>query len=132
MNLEPWQACLPSKRIKMFWNQILLWSSSLLLFEKCFAQIQNPVISCSDNKRKILCLPIDYSKFDLPYRNEYNVIDIGESALFPFLYLIIKIYLKRMELGESKVSCRWVGVPFHIYKVLFKPFEYTKYFIIFL
>jgi hypothetical protein len=40
---------------------------------------QNPAVSCSDNKKKLLCLPFDYSKFDLPYRNEYNVIDIGES-----------------------------------------------------
>ena len=47
------------------------------------AQIQNPVVSCSDNKRKLLCLPIDYSKFDLPYRNEYNVIDIGENEFTP-------------------------------------------------
>jgi hypothetical protein len=34
--------------------------------------------SAIDNKRKLLCLPFDYSKFDLPYRNEFNVIDIGE------------------------------------------------------
>ena len=38
-----------------------------------------PVVSCDDEKKKILCLPKDYSKFDLPYRNEFNHIDIGES-----------------------------------------------------
>jgi hypothetical protein len=41
--------------------------------------IQNPVVSCQDVKKKILCLPIEYSKFDLPYRNEHNLIDIGKS-----------------------------------------------------
>ena len=40
--------------------------------------IQNPVVSCQDVKKKILCLPLEYSKFDLPYRNEHNLIDIGK------------------------------------------------------
>ena len=39
---------------------------------------QGPAVSCTDAKKKILCLPKDYSKFDLPYRNDFNIIDIGE------------------------------------------------------
>ena len=37
----------------------------------------NSVVSCEDGKRKLLCLPSEYSKFDLPHRNNFNVIDIG-------------------------------------------------------
>ena len=40
--------------------------------------IQNSVVSCEDGKRKLLCLPGEYSKFDLPHRNNFNVIDIGK------------------------------------------------------
>ena len=40
---------------------------------------QGPATTCEDEKKKIICLPKDYSKFDLPYRNDFNVIDIGES-----------------------------------------------------
>jgi hypothetical protein len=29
-------------------------------------------------KGESICIPANYSKFDLPYRNEFNVIDIGE------------------------------------------------------
>ena len=39
---------------------------------------QGPATTCEDEKKKIICLPKDYSKFDLPYRNDFNVIDIGE------------------------------------------------------
>ena len=39
--------------------------------------IQNPVVSCDNEKRKLLCLPPEYSKFDLPFRNDFNFIDIG-------------------------------------------------------
>ena len=42
--------------------------------------VQNPIVSCQDDKRKLLCLPSEYSKFDLPYRNDFNVIDIGKQA----------------------------------------------------
>lgn len=35
------------------------------------------LVSCEEDKKKILCLPKDYSKFDLPYRNDFNVIEIG-------------------------------------------------------
>lgn len=38
---------------------------------------QGPAVSCNDSKKKILCLPKEYSKFDLPYRHDYNLIDIG-------------------------------------------------------
>ena len=41
--------------------------------------IQNPVVSCDDEKRKLLCLPPEYSKFDLPFRNDFNFIDIGDT-----------------------------------------------------
>ena len=44
--------------------------------------IQNPVVSCQNEKKKILCLPLDYSKFDLPYRNDFNEIDIGKLCIF--------------------------------------------------
>ena len=44
--------------------------------------IQNPVVSCQDEKKKILCLPLEYSKFDLPYRNDHNQIDIGKKPLY--------------------------------------------------
>ena len=40
-------------------------------------QPHNSVVSCEDGKRKLLCLPSEYSKFDLPHRNNFNVIDIG-------------------------------------------------------
>ena len=40
--------------------------------------VQNPVVSCEDEKRKLLCLPPEYSKFDLPFRNDFNFIDIGK------------------------------------------------------
>ena len=40
-------------------------------------QPHNSVVSCEDGKRKLLCLPGEYSKFDLPHRNNFNVIDIG-------------------------------------------------------
>ena len=43
--------------------------------------IQNPVVSCQNEKKKILCLPLDYSKFDLPYRNDFNEIDIGKLQM---------------------------------------------------
>ena len=43
--------------------------------------IQNPVVSCQDVKKKILCLPLEYSKFDLPYRNDHNLIDIGKCKV---------------------------------------------------
>ena len=39
-----------------------------------------PSTSCDgDGKQgqQILCLPHDYSKFDLPHRNDFNMIDIG-------------------------------------------------------
>jgi hypothetical protein len=39
---------------------------------------QGPSTTCDDDKKKILCLPVEYSKFDLPYRNDFNLIDIGE------------------------------------------------------
>lgn len=41
--------------------------------------ITNSVVSCEDGKRKLLCLPSEYSKFDLPHRNAFNVIDIGKQ-----------------------------------------------------
>ena len=43
--------------------------------------VQNPVVSCNDEKRKLLCLPTEYSKFDLPYRNDFNIIDIGKNLI---------------------------------------------------
>ena len=43
--------------------------------------IQNPVVSCQNEKKKILCLPLEYSKFDLPVRNEANYIDIGKTFI---------------------------------------------------
>ena len=39
---------------------------------------QNSVVSCEDGKRKLLCLPQEYSKFDLPHRNDFNEIEIGK------------------------------------------------------
>ena len=41
--------------------------------------IQNSVVSCEDSKRKLLCLPSEYSKFDLPHRNKFNIIEIGKQ-----------------------------------------------------
>ena len=38
---------------------------------------QGPSTTCDGDSKKILCLPSDYSKFDLPYRNDFNIIDIG-------------------------------------------------------
>ena len=40
--------------------------------------MQNSVVSCEDGKRKLLCLPQEYSKFDLPHRNDFNEIEIGK------------------------------------------------------
>ncbi len=42
---------------------------------------QGPAVSCSDAKKKILCLPREYSKFDLPYRDDHNIIDIGSYII---------------------------------------------------
>lgn len=56
------------------------WSSSIQAYNShntVNGIIQNPVVSCQDVKKKILCLPLEYSKFDLPYRNDHNLIDIG-------------------------------------------------------
>jgi hypothetical protein len=39
---------------------------------------QSSVVSCEDGKRKLLCLPSEYSKFDLPHRNDFNEIEIGK------------------------------------------------------
>ncbi len=51
---------------------------------------QGPAVSCTDSKKKILCLPKEYSKFDLPYRNDFNVIDIGKcSKLFSVSFLYV-------------------------------------------
>ena len=41
---------------------------------------QGPSTTCDGDSKKILCLPPDYSKFDLPYRNDFNIIDIGEES----------------------------------------------------
>ena len=53
--------------------------------------IQNPVVSCQNEKKKILCLPLEYSKFDLPVRNEANFIDIGKNFFSYFLVCIEKV-----------------------------------------
>lgn len=47
---------------------------------------QNSVVSCEDGKRKLLCLPQEYSKFDLPHRNDFNEIEIGK---YPQPHVII-------------------------------------------
>ena len=39
---------------------------------------QGPSTTCDGDSKKILCLPPDYSKFGLPYRNDFNIIDIGK------------------------------------------------------
>lgn len=60
---------------------ITTWSSSIQAYNShntVNGIIQNPVVSCQDVKKKILCLPLEYSKFDLPYRNDHNLIDIGK------------------------------------------------------
>lgn len=41
------------------------------------APTHGPAVSCEAPKKKILCLHREYSKFDLPFRNDHNVIDIG-------------------------------------------------------
>ncbi len=72
--------------MKRLWQTTLAALSALMLSAATAdflapahqALIQNPAVSCQDDKKKILCLPLDYSKFDLPFRNEHNVIDIGE------------------------------------------------------
>ena len=51
--------------------------------------VQNSVVSCQDDKRKLLCLPNEYSKFDLPYRNDFNQIDIGKLYITLYLKVII-------------------------------------------
>ena len=56
---------------------VLLIFFAPLGFVSCLDGQHRPVVSCEDDKKKIICLPKDYSKFDLPYRDEYNVIDIG-------------------------------------------------------
>ena len=43
---------------------------------------QGPSTLCDGDSKKILCLPPDYSKFDLPYRNDFNIIDIGENSIY--------------------------------------------------
>ena len=47
--------------------------------------MQNSVVSCEDGKRKLLCLPQEYSKFDLPHRNDFNEIEIGKYHSPSFL-----------------------------------------------
>ena len=49
--------------------------------------IQNPVVSCQNEKKKILCLPLEYSKFDLPVRNEANFIDIGKIIFISIFHI---------------------------------------------
>ncbi|TRY81129.1 hypothetical protein TCAL_14453 [Tigriopus californicus] len=41
------------------------------------APTHGPAVSCEAPKKKILCLHREYSKFDLPFRNDHNTIDIG-------------------------------------------------------
>lgn len=55
--------------------QLQLWQLSSASSNGNFRQ--GPAVSCTDSKKKILCLPKEYSKFDLPYRDDFNVIDIG-------------------------------------------------------
>lgn len=55
----------------------------LSVVELAWAFRTGPAVSCTDSKKKILCLPKEYSKFDLPFRNEYNVIDIGKTLKDP-------------------------------------------------
>lgn len=70
------------------------WSSSIQAYNShntVNGIIQNPVVSCQDVKKKILCLPLEYSKFDLPYRNDHNLIDIGKCITLsaqPLVHLI--------------------------------------------
>lgn len=60
----------------------------LLLHSGLTLKEQGPAVSCNDEKKKLLCLPEEYSKFDLPYRNEFNVIDIGTSVQKSSLYFL--------------------------------------------
>jgi hypothetical protein len=71
---------IPSISTSIFWKTVLfgLYVSIWIVQSDSVGPPQNPVVSCHDGKKKILCLSKDYSKFDLPYRKEYNVIDIGK------------------------------------------------------
>lgn len=63
--------------------------------------IQNPVVSCQSEKKKILCLPLDYSKFDLPYRNDFNLIDIGKPKNFVKVFFYEKEKIFTFEFSFS-------------------------------
>ena len=52
---------------------------------------QGPSTTCDGDSKKILCLPPDYSKFDLPYRNDFNIIDIGESAIYRVFLVVARL-----------------------------------------
>ena len=70
---------------------------------------QGPAISCTDEKKKILCLPDEYSKFDLPYRNDFNVIDIGKRDK----KLILSFLVRHVIIGIHA---------FALVKLVFKSF----------
>ena len=53
--------------------------------------IQSSVVSCEDGKRKLLCLPSEYSKFDLPHRNDFNEIEIGKQFKMNFVITLHKL-----------------------------------------
>ena len=76
--------------------------------------IQNPVVSCQDVKKKILCLPLEYSKFDLPYRNEHNLIDIGKYTVNIYRYKTIEANGNTSVIPTSSKS-------FSLYQELLQP-----------
>ena len=70
--------------------------------------IQNPVVSCQNEKKKILCLPLEYSKFDLPVRNEANFIDIGKIIFISIFHISGSFSQTRTYLCLIYVSNRFV------------------------
>jgi len=90
-------------KLKMAQNNY--WKFLLIGFFYCLVMVhcdmvgptQNPVVSCLDGKKKLLCLSKDYSKFDLPFRKEFNIIDIGK--------ILCKPYYKRNE-KKQVGSCK--------------------------
>ena len=64
--------------------------------------MQNSVVSCEDGKRKLLCLPQEYSKFDLPHRNDFNEIEIGKYH--PPSIFELKVCASFFILCESSVK----------------------------
>ena len=61
-------------------SMVTLASSQSASTADLLLRMGGPSTTCDGDAKKILCLPPNYSKFDLPYMNDFNIIDIGKST----------------------------------------------------